>query len=230
MAARDAPGWFGKIAALGDFGSRRMEGAWVQACDQWLSEGLQVLQQQLGEDWLRGYLAAPVWRFAWAPGVVNTQWWFGVLMPSCDRVGRYFPLLIAQPRAQAPLDRYALDHLELWWAHLARAAVATLAEDASLEHFEDELQHAPPWPAGGGPAAPRRLPAAAGERYALAGTATLNEVMHALAAASLLQQLAEGSFWWPMSEPGVPGQCSLWRGLPSAASLAQMLGGPVRAQ
>ena len=98
MAHHATPGWFGKLSMLGDFASRRLDPAWIESCDRWLSASMQASQQQLGHDWLQTYLSAPVWRFAWAPGVVDQQWWFGVLMPSCDNVGRYFPLLIAQAR------------------------------------------------------------------------------------------------------------------------------------
>src|SRR5262245_45943190 len=123
---RDAPGWYGKLAALGDFAHRRLPPEWVRTCDAWLAAAVRGAREHLGAQWLDAYLTAPVLRFAWAPGVVDGQWWFGLLMPSCDSVGRYYPLLIAQPRPQPPQDRIALDHLERWYAHLAQAAVHTL--------------------------------------------------------------------------------------------------------
>ena len=108
-------------------------------------------REQLGERWLDVYLTAPVLRFAWAPGVIDARWWFGVLMPSCDSVGRYFPLVIAQPRAARPRTGIALDHLELWYEHLARAALHTLSDDdgGSLDALEAALHEAPPWPTPG---------------------------------------------------------------------------------
>ena len=87
---------------------------------------MQDLPKVLGARWLDTYLTAPVLRFAWAPGVVDMKWWFGVLMASCDNVGRYFPLVIAQPRTQPPIDRAGLDHLDRWYAVLANAAMRTL--------------------------------------------------------------------------------------------------------
>src|SRR5205085_5446584 len=123
---------------------------WVRACDHWLSGAMRGAGEQLGARWLDTYLNAPVLRFAWAPGVLDAQWWFGVLMPSCDSVGRYFPLTIAQPRAQAPQDRIALDHLERWYEHLAHAAVGTLqATSEAVEALEAALLDAPPWPTPG---------------------------------------------------------------------------------
>ena len=174
------PGWFGKLTALGDFATRRLDPGWTQGCDRWLSESLRASQQALGERWLQHYLSAPVWRFAWAPGVVDTSWWFGVLMPSCDSVGRYFPLLIAQARTAPPADRFALEHLDLWWSHLAHAALATLHDGATLDQFEAALEHAPPWPSGRTTAWLAPQPGGANERFTVAPNAALVDAAAAL--------------------------------------------------
>jgi type VI secretion system protein ImpM len=196
-----------------------------------LAVGLRVVQPaQLGEHWLQAYLSAPVWRFAWAPGVVGPHWWFGVLMPSCDNVGRYFPLVIAHPRTQPPLDRIGLDHLDLWWSHMARAALDTLLEGHSLQAFEGTLHAAPPWPSAG--PMPTMAPvsavlAAAGGhgRQAVLPGATLGEMAHALAAGELQQRLAHTSFWWPLWPAGGAGSCTVVAGLPPPQAFANMLTG-----
>lgn len=230
MNRQDAPGWYGKLAALGDFASRRLDHDWVQACDHWLSAGVSSSRSQLGEHWLQAYLSAPIWRFAWAPGVVGPQWWFGVLMPSCDNVGRYFPLVIVQPRAQPPLDRIGLDHLDLWWIHMARAAMDTLVEGHSLQAFEATLHAAPPWP-GAGHLAPMAsvsavLEASGGHgRQAVLPGATLGEMAHALAVGELQLRLANTSFWWPLWPAGGAGSCTVVAGLPPPQAFANMLTG-----
>ena len=61
-------GWFGKLACLGDFASRRLAPDFTQACDAWLSRCVEASRAQLGERWLETYLTSPLWRFAWAPG------------------------------------------------------------------------------------------------------------------------------------------------------------------
>lgn len=223
MAADDAPGWFGKVAMLGDFASRRLPTEWVRGCDEWLSACVQDSRHALGEQWMQVYLSAPVWRFAWAPGVVDNQWWFGALMPSCDNVGRYFPLLIAQPRAEAPADRIALDHLDLWWGHIARAGLATLADGATLQGFEDALAAAPPWPSARRAQYTRPLPEPG--RLAVAPNATLADLSGSVAAGLLLQRLAGHGCWWPMAAPGATGSCTLAPGMPPAAAYAAMLRG-----
>ena len=221
--AADTPGWYGKLAMLGDFASRRLDSAVVQICDRWLSAGLLASRQALGERWASIYLAAPVWRFAWAPGVVDGRWWFGVLMPSCDCVGRYYPLLIAQPRAHPACDRIALNHLELWWAHIARAGLATLADDARLQAFETALEEAPPWPSAAPAALLRASATPEREHYGLAAGAALSDLAFALAAEHLRQRLAGASIWTPLLAPGAPEHCSVVQGLPAAQAFAEML-------
>src|SRR4051812_19799525 len=147
---RNMPGWYGKLASLGDFAQRRLPSDCLSACDSWLSSAMRGSAEEFGERWLEVYLTAPLLRFAWAPGVIDARWWFGLLMPSCDSVGRYFPLLIVHPRGRPPEDRIALDHLELWYDHLADAAVHTLNDSGgSVEALEAALQEAPPWPTAG---------------------------------------------------------------------------------
>lgn len=143
------PGWFGKLVALGDFASRRLPPDWVRTCDQWLSACLTHSRAELGPAWLALYLNAPLWRFAWAPGVIDAQWWSGVLMPSCDQVGRYFPLVVAQAGIAPPQDAAALAQLEDWYRQVAQAALHTL-DGLSVEGFDAELAQVPswPWPAG----------------------------------------------------------------------------------
>lgn len=226
MNLHDAPGWFGKLATQGDFASRRLPPEWVQACDRWLSECVSSSKRQLGDGWLETYLNAPVWRFAWAPGVVDDQWWFGVLMPSCDNVGRYFPIVIVQPRTHAPVDRIGLNHLDLWWAHLARAALDTLAEGATLEAFEAALHDAPPWPSAASMQPMAALTSAIGRwRQAVPAGATLGEISHALAAGELQQRLSQASFWWPLWPSAHAGSCTVVAGLPPPQAFAEMLVG-----
>jgi type VI secretion system protein ImpM len=221
----DVPGWFGKLSMLGDFASRRLSSEWIRPCDEWLSASLRASQERLGERWLSTYLAAPVWRFAWAPGIVDEHWWFGTLMPSCDNVGRYFPLVATQRRQQPPVDRFALDHLEWWWGHLARASLETLADGASLDAFEQALLDAPPWPTTTGPTWSRLLSTNGRERYALADGAVLNHVAQDLAAEGLCQRLLGRSFWWPLRSERGSGSYTLAVGLPSATAFADLLTG-----
>lgn len=224
--ARDAPGWYGKLSSLGDFAQRRLPASWVHACDAWLSSAMRSGREQLGDRWLDVYLTAPLLRFAWAPGIVDAQWWFGLLMPSCDSVGRYFPLVIAHPRSRPPEDRIALDHLELWYEHLAQAAMDTLNDaDGSVDVLESALHDAPPWPTpGNGPAVTMRRNAH-GESLYLARSAALSQWLHAFAAQELVSRLSDCTMWWRVAEAGVQDSVEIVRGLPDGAGFVKLLSG-----
>lgn len=221
----EAPGWHGKLAALGDFAHRRLPPEIVAVGDAWLARSMDASRQRHGENWLRFYLTAPVLRFAWAPGVADTQWWFGILMPSCDNVGRYFPLLIAKARRQPPLDRVALDHLEAWLDHLAEAATRTLDEHATVDAFEQSLHDAPPWPTPGTPIVLDRRGEPGDESYPLDPRLTFSHWLHAMAIQSLQHQLAGSSIWWRRADPAHASTVSVQRGLPPPESFARILSG-----
>lgn len=224
--AQDAPGWYGKLSSLGDFAHRRLPERWLRACDGWLSGVMRAGREELGENWLQAYLTAPLLRFAWAPGVVDSQWWFGLLMPSCDSVGRYFPLLIAQTRAHAPQDRIALDHLENWFDHLARAAMGTLDEaEGSVDALEAALQDAPPWPTPGHVAIRSSRSSESGEQHRLGRAAPLTQWMHALAAQQLAMDLAGCTLWWRLTPTGASDSINIVRGLPDGRAFTDMLTG-----
>ena len=92
-----ATGFYGKLPCLGDFVTRRLPRELIAPWDQWLQESLTSSRTQLGNDWLDRYLTSPLWRFVLSPGVAGQVGWTGVLMPSVDRVGRYFPLTLSCP-------------------------------------------------------------------------------------------------------------------------------------
>lgn len=221
----DAAGWYGKLAMLGDFAQRRLPHDLVQRCDAWMSRAMEGSRQVLGADWLETYLNAPVLRFGLAPGVHDAHWWFGTLMPSCDQVGRYFPLLVVQRRSRAPADGIALDHLELWFEHLTQASLRTLRDGSTLADFEAALHDTPPWPtpAGGAPLVSR--PGAALERWRLGPAPSLHQAMNALATQGLLERLAGHSLWWRPADDGLDPTLSLVAGLPDATAFAAMLSG-----
>jgi len=91
----DSPGWFGKMPHLGDFVSRRLPHEFIHGWDDWLQGGMSRARAELGAAWPERYLVAPVRRFWLAPALLGDTGWAGVLMPSVDAVGRYFPLTIA---------------------------------------------------------------------------------------------------------------------------------------
>ncbi|GAA0754537.1 type VI secretion system-associated protein TagF [Ideonella azotifigens] len=220
-SAQGPPGWYGKLASLGDFAQRRLPPHWVRHCDTWLAGLMRELPHELGPRWLDTYLTAPVLRFAWAPGVVDMRWWFGVLMPSCDNVGRYFPLLITQSRMHPPIDRQSLDHLERWYTVVARVALQTLGDGASVDGFEQALAGAPAWPLAG---MPPPAPIAEGPWLQFtASSSSWRDAVPLLAAGELLERLAGCTLWSPALPAPAPANLRWGPGLPTVTGFAGLL-------
>ena len=141
MGTAAVAGWHGKLPSLGDFATRRLDADFIDAWDDWLSEGLARLR--LEPDWPATYLSSPSWRFLLMPGVLpgalGARAWAGVLMPSVDRVGRYYPLTIAQALDALPTDAAGVEALWTWLLKLDEAAADALHEDWSIDTLEAEL-------------------------------------------------------------------------------------------
>jgi type VI secretion system protein ImpM len=127
-------GYFGKVSTHGDFVSRRLPPSLVAAWDEWLQRCMQASRAQLGDRWLNHYLISPVWRFAISPGVLGAEGLAGVMMPSVDRVGRYFPLMIAATGGP-PLLEWVQRHAA-WFDALDALARESLAPAFTLERFD----------------------------------------------------------------------------------------------
>lgn len=219
-------GWFGKLPLLGDFAHRRLPQAFVDGLDAWLSAGMEASRTQLGEAWLDTYLTGPLWRFALAPGVLDPQqWWFGVMMPSVDKVGRYFPLVVARGTAFAPEAAPAVDALEAWFAHIGGAVLGTLQPHATLDSFEQALAAAPVWVE----TLPERRPQAAHlpgrDRYTLNGSALLAQWAAGLGLREAMQFCAGRSLWWPDHASADDTSLSVANGLPDPGHFALLLRG-----
>jgi type VI secretion system protein ImpM len=197
-------GFYGKVSTHGDFVNRRLPPAIIGQWDDWLQRCLQASRQQLGNQWLTHYLSSPLWRFALAPGVLGEEGWGGVMMPSVDRVGRHFPLLLAAAGAPPLLDWYHL-HAD-WYDALDALARSSLDPAFTLAAFE-----AAPLPllmTAARPEAQQCLP--------------LADDMHAAVASAALQG---HSLWWSEGSPSVQPSMLVCRGLPAPESFTAMLDG-----
>ena len=219
----EPPGWHGKLPSLGDFASRRLDAAFVEAWDGWLAAGLLALREADPAGWLEAYLASPSWRFLLMPGVLpgepGRQAWAGVLMPSVDRVGRYFPFTLVQPLGDGPAGTAQMAELWHWLGRLDELAGDALQEDWAVDRLEAELARmAPPPRAGGAAAAPRPWrPAGAFDAVRLAEGGSAADVIGREAQALWAAQAGGRAYWYAQSE--LAGRRLLVsRGLPGAVA------------
>lgn len=138
------PGWFGKMPHLGDFVSRRLPHEFIRGWDDWLQCGMAKAHAELGTAWPARYLVAPVRRFWLAPGQLGDTGWAGVLMPSVDGVGRYFPLTIAAAVPGHGLA--AVLAAGAWFRAIDAAGRKVLDVNFSVDDLEGELAQVAPLP------------------------------------------------------------------------------------
>ena len=227
--AAQPPGWHGKLPSLGDFASRRLDTSFIEPWDGWLAAGLLALREGRPEAWLGDYLGSPSWRFLLMPGVLagdaGKQAWAGVLMPSVDRVGRYFPLTLVQPLHGGPGSTQEMAGLWQWLARLDELARDAMFEDWTADRLEQELARMA-LPVLSAPS--RALvpgPAAAGAVVEVQAPGGGDAALHIGAQAQRAwADAAHGQAWWhARPDEGTP-RLLVSRGLPAAASLARLFG------
>lgn len=217
-----APGWFGKLPALGDFASRRLPESFTAAWDAWLSRSLESSRAQLASRWLDTYLHGPIWSFALLPGSIDSSTWYGVMMPSVDRVGRYYPLTIATATDYAVPPA----NLDAWMQELRDTAMACLDPQATVEQLEATLapqllRPALPGPDPAMPAEgrPVRWPGHSGSLAATLGATGGRLIWRALAGCTL---------WWtthPQLGQATGTGLTVCRGLPDARAFQSLIEG-----
>jgi len=106
MAGDENTGLYGKLPAYGDFIFRNLGSSFINPWDEWLQHYVSVSQEHIGDNWLDIYLTSPIWRFVLSAGVIDDRMWSGLIMPSVDRVGRYFPFSIVRsfPSGVSPVS------------------------------------------------------------------------------------------------------------------------------
>jgi type VI secretion system protein ImpM len=120
MTARPVVGVFGKVPGRGDFLTRDLDPVFADIWHGWLARELSAARSDLQARFEEAYLQAPAWRFAITPGIAGPEV-TGVMIPSVDEVGRYFPLTlaaegaIAEPQWYEPLEALARAALEKEW-------------------------------------------------------------------------------------------------------------------
>lgn len=132
-------GLFGKLPAHGDFVRRVLPRSFVAPWDAWLSEGIALARERLGEEWEAAWEGAPAWRFRLSPGACGPDAAFGVIVTSADTVGRLFPLTLA-----AVLPLAGLPPPEEWYDALEALALEARAGGIDADGLAASLPEPPP--------------------------------------------------------------------------------------
>jgi len=134
------PGFFGKLPMRGDFVARRLPPQFVRVWDAWLQQALAKSQEQLDGQWIDIYLSSPLWRFSISSGICGENGWIGVLMPSVDQAGRYFPLTVAVPVTEPDRIDYLFLAAVAWFEQVEDLLLTVLDDAADLDIFDCNLQ------------------------------------------------------------------------------------------
>jgi type VI secretion system protein ImpM len=235
-------GLYGKLPSHGDFLRRRVSDAFVGAWDSWLQQSVAASHAALAERWLDIYLTSPVWRFAVAPGVLGHGPVAGVMTPSVDRVGRYFPLAVVTegpwdlPAAPGPLALAVRG--ARWFEEIDRLLLETVgAEVPDFDRFDDRVARSaallepltqPEPVALGGEDARAAVGDGGGWCLPLASADTLATLAVQLAGARLEAVNEPLMLWWTDGSTLVAPCCLITRGLPDPRSFAAFLDGDWR--
>lgn len=227
-----APGFYGKLPAKGDFVTRRLPRSFVDPWDRWLQSAIETSREQLGEAWLGAYLNGPIWRFALPAGVCGDRPMTGLIMPSVDRVGRYFPLTIAAPLADGAIPTDVPSQAADWFEVMEDLALSALAEGFDFDGFDQAVEKAGPPPGvEGDPGRDAPPPAdilgelADGLRQAIGADGdpwpTYPHLLHAVLTASI----GGYGLWWTAGSRALEGSLVICRELPPADRFAALLDG-----
>ena len=132
-------GYYGKVPAHGDFISKGLPRSFIEPWDAWLQEAIVSGRQQLGDNWLNYYLTSPIYRFVLSPGICGRTGWSGVVMPSVDKVGRYYPMTLSVMDNQSTNPFIALEQNQACFDQLETLILSCLEDDFILDHFEQSL-------------------------------------------------------------------------------------------
>jgi len=192
--------------------------AFLNPWDEWLRQAILASRDTLAEHWLDIYLTSPVWRFALSAGCCGPDTILGVLIPSVDKVGRYFPLTLGRALAPGLELTGVIAQASSWYRAIEALALAALEPEFNLEAF----------------AAPIALELAATvmalppiDPLAPPGLSVpFNGDAQSIALRQAHHPLAEGrSLWWTSGSTRVAPCLLICPGMPPASSFAALLDG-----
>lgn len=228
-------GLFGKLPSRGDFVRRRVSDVFVDAWDAWLRECLAASRDSLGDRWLDIYLTSPAWRFALSAGTCGPQSVIGLMVPSVDRAGRYFPLTLV---ANLPPDVDligAASGSTAFFERAERLMIDTLAiENVDFDRFDEQVRALagsldaimlPPRIVLDRSAAAMLHGASQPSQIQIGSIPNLGLVFQQLVAQRLSTLYRPWTLWWSDGSAVVEPSCLVAQGLPGSDMFVALLDG-----
>ncbi len=136
-------GFYGKLPAVGDFISRRLPPEFIGPWDNWLQGSFVASREYLGSNWLNSYLNSPIWRFLLSPGLCGDKSVVGIIIPSVDKIGRYYPLTITEIIEYSHQVPFLFTSRNDWFEQLEDVALMGLENTLDVETFDQLIQTIP---------------------------------------------------------------------------------------
>lgn len=229
-------GFYGKLPSHGDFVRRRVPDAFVSVWDSWLQDCISASRTILSDRWLDTYLTSPAWRFVCDTGLFGPSPVAGLMVPSVDRVGRYFHLTVV---AELPSDLSILSMataLEPFFEKAQRLAIDTLAtEHVDFKRFDEDVANlAADLEAACSPSPILLDPVAGtiaaegvqiGWQVPIGSPLHMREILAQILSRRLSHLYHPLVVWWTDGSGAVEPSCLIGKGLPTPASFSALLDG-----
>ncbi|MDO5622821.1 MAG: type VI secretion system-associated protein TagF [Paracoccus sp. (in: a-proteobacteria)] len=210
-----AAGILGKHPGFGDFIAAGLPGVVTRDLGDWAQTVLGQWRDAMADGWQARFDACPVLRFWIGPAVLGGGAALrGVWLPSRDRAGRRFPLLVVQAGGASPISEPTQDFYEV---ALLAATSLQQAERFEPRDVVERLHQALPAPSTGTPDWP--------VFWAMNAARDAPELLAELAAADHAHAMTVRSYWWfqPADRPGAG--VLACQGMPGPQELGWLIAG-----
>jgi type VI secretion system protein ImpM len=229
-------GIYGKLPSHGDFLQRRVPPEFLTPWDDWLQAGISASRAALADQWTDTYLTSPVWRFALSASACGRAAVAGLMAPSVDRVGRFFPLTLVWrlPPELPPIVYASVSGNSLAPAEQLLIAGLT-AETLDFEHFDEQVTLLGPSVDATFSSAALQFEAEDLDQVSLGLnvawhlptgiSATPMAVLSAMLARKLDAEYKPLTLWWTDGSAIIEPCCLVVRGMPHADAFVSLLDG-----
>jgi type VI secretion system protein ImpM len=217
------------MPSRGDFLQRGLPASFIDPWDEWLQRSIAASRAALGGAWLDAYLTSPIWRFAISGGVIDGSIWTGAMMPSVDRVNRYFPLAIVTEVTDTSNVFELLETGGDWFQNVEDLLLKALDhDDLDLDEYAAEISGlgSPVWAPDADAPANMMAIEVDGIRVAIADGLNLTSAAADMLQGLLRQQYGSISLWWTAGSENVSPVVRVFSALPSTERFNELLADP----